>query len=139
MSDNLKERGRPRLLIEGINRPIYFEKADLELLETEANKRKLGVNELVRRLIRLANIQTTDDIDLLRNENSKLRLEIDTVAEKAKQFDVLTAENKTLKEELATKSKEMDALVILKRHQDDEILKLKKRNVNWWLGATVQS
>jgi hypothetical protein len=129
----IREPGRPKILKNGVNRPIYFEKADLELLETEASKRKLGVNELIRRLIRLANIQTTDDIDLLRNDNAKLRLEIDAVSTQAKQAEALALELAGVKEELATKSKEMNVLIVLKNHQDDEILKLRKQVGMPWL------
>jgi hypothetical protein len=131
----IREPGRPKVLRDGINTQIYIERADLELLTTEASKRKLSLNELIRRLIRLANIQTTDDIDLLRNDNAKLRLEIDAVSDKAKRAEALALELAGVKEELATKSKEMNVLIVLKNHQDDEILKLRKRNANWWLGA----
>ena len=130
----LREPGRPNKLLDGVNRQIYVERKDWELLESVASNKKpsIGVNELIRRLINLANINTTTVIEQLKTQTAELSRQLEVSAEKLKLFDVVTAENKTLKEDLATKSKEMDLLISLKNHQDDEILKLKKRAAMWW-------
>ena len=142
MTDFLRRPGRPRLLSDGVDRPIYFEKSDLALLEAEAAKRGFGVNELVRRLIRLANIQATDEIELLKNDNAKIKNEFDLASEKVKQVEVMSAELAKVKAELETKTKEMDVLVPLKNQLDLEIINLKdqvrKLKESWWLRATVK-
>ena len=134
--DNLKVQGRPKKLLKGRTHNFYLEDADLDKISALAEARDLTINEVIRRLIKVSEIshadsleKTTAELETLKREHTKLQEES---AEKLRLFDVVTAENKVLKEDLATKSKEMDLLVILKNKQDDEILKLKKRTTMWW-------
>ena len=134
--DNLKVQGRPKKLLKGRTHNFYLEDADLDKISALAEARGLTINEIIRRLIKVSEISQADSLERVTAELNTLKIEHTKLqeesAEKLRLFDVMTAENKVLKEDLATKSKEMDLLVTLKNHQDDEILRLKKRTAMWW-------